>query len=209
MQHDSRTRSPHLLPKASLLDYTLPDTWDASTPEELHTASYGVWLKELSMKPQWADCRTKTIFVSSVAKVPLQDIVWEAEELPPDCFGSVIFARRLKEGKVTRRVWVHFVGNLPMRAAIWLALWHSMAPVLFVEGQGWNGSVIPAMGESSKIDLLNPTEVTKALKGLHFEATLKGSPSNKLWLQTYGFNPISQFKRLFEAKQLSPVREPQ
>lgn len=208
MASPNRTRSPHLLPKDSLLDYTLPDTWDASTPEELHTASYGVWLKVLTMKPQWATCRTKTIFVSPTAKVPLADIVWEADELPSDCFGSAIFARKLKDGKVIRRVYAHFVGNLSMRAAIWLALRHSMAPVLFVEGPGWSGSVIPAMGESSKIDLLNPTEVTKALKGLHFEANLGGSASNKLWLQSYGYNPISQFKRLFEAKQLSPVREP-
>jgi hypothetical protein len=207
MQQDSRTRSPHLLPRASLLDYTLQDTWDASTPEELHTASYGVWLKELTTKPQWTACRTKTIFVSPVAKVPLADLVWEAEELPQDCFGSAIFARKLKDGKVTRRVYAHFVGNLPMRAAIWLALRYSMAPVLFVEGPGWEGSVIPAMGESSGFNMLNPTDVTKALKGLHFEASLRGSSSNKLWLQSYGFNPISQFKRLFEAKLL--VREPQ
>jgi hypothetical protein len=86
--------------------------------------------------------------------------------------------------------------NLTLAAATILTLTHSPRDVIHIPGPGWRGWVIPAMGPSRRIDLLNPYDVSEAMGGYIFELGIR-PPSEAL---DYGFNPIPEFKRLRELR---------
>jgi hypothetical protein len=190
----SRARRPHLYPQGCLLDYGILDVLDATNPDELHVASYGAWLGEMFLTPSWGASISKTLLVTVQDLKPLlTQLLWP--EKPPKLQSSC-YARQLRDQKVVQRGTVLMLGDLPQRAAIQLSLQGVLAPVIYAEGVGaWRGTVIPALGPSFEVDLLNPRDVSRALKGFQFEYILPPGTSAP---GTYGWNAIPEFKRLFE-----------
>lgn len=197
---DHRTRSPHLVRQDDPLAYTWADTWDASTPEELHIASYGAWIGGFSRNPQWALARTKTLFLTQARRPDVETLIWQVARLPEPFVLGTAYARRLDEGKVVRRAWAHIALDLSQEAAIMLSM-QTLGPTIFLTNPGWEATVFPAVGPSSKIDLRNALEVSALYGGLLLELLPPNKSAWEVWLQTYGFNPIPEFKRLFELKQ--------
>lgn len=194
--HTQRSRRPRLFPQGCLLDYTIRDVLDASTPEELHVASYGAWLGELLPTPSWGSSVSKTLVVAGRDALPLDQLLWPA---PVPVLHSMVYARRLEDSRVISRSWVHLVGDLPQHTAIQLSMQAGiLSPVLFAEGPGaWKAMAIPTLGPTFTVDLLSPGAVLRALKGYHMEYTI---PEHLRDLpRTYGWNPIAEFRRLFEA----------
>ena len=191
----SRARRPRLFPQGCLLDYDIRDVLDASTPEELHTASYGTWLGELFLTPAWGASASKTLVIAGRDALPLDQLLWPA---PVPQRHSVIYARRLEEGRVISRSWAHLVGDLSQRTAIQLSMQAGiLSPVLFAEGVGaWKGIGIPALEPIFNVDLLSPGAILRALKGYHMEYVVPEHLREAI--QPYGWNPIAEFRRRFE-----------
>lgn len=202
MDQDQRVRHPHLIAQANPLDYTWADTWDASTPDELHAASYGAWLGGFSRSPRWAATTTRTIFLSPARRPDVENMVWQVAKLPdPFTMGSC-YARKLQEGKVTKRAWLHMALDLPIQAAIFLSFQHTLGPVIFLsKPDSWEGLVLPAVGPSSSVNVLDARAVSQVLNDFLVELLPHPKAPWEVWLQTYGFNPIPEFKRLFELRQ--------
>ena len=192
-----RQRRPHLLRNGCLLDYTYLDVLDASTPEELHIASYGCWLAQAYQTPGCDPGRPKTILVTTKPMADIREEINQAlfpertdpEEVP------WIFARIMSVGgRVTRRARALILQDLPTTTAIYLSMQGAVAPVLHADTvHGWNGWAFPVMGPSFRVNLLNPMEVANALGGYLMEL----QPPRAI-IDEYGFNPIPEFKRLFE-----------
>lgn len=198
---ETRVRSPHLVRQEDPLAYTWADTWDASTPEELHTACYGAWVGGFSRNPQWAAAQTKTLFLTKARYPDLETLVWQVARVPSPLVLGTAFARRLEERRVVRRAWAHIALDLPQSAAIMLSM-KTLGPTIFLDGPGWGATVFPALGPSSSIDLRNAEAVSQLYGGLLLEILPLSKPAWQVWLDSYGFNPIPEFKRLFELTQL-------
>ena len=198
---ESRVRRPHLVRQDSPFAYTWADIWDASTPEELHAASYGAWLGGMSRHPSWAETTTRTLFLTADRSPDVETMVWWVARVPKPLKLCTCYARALGEGKVIRRSWAHVALDLPEEAAIMLA-YHTLGPTIF-----WSGGleqtarVYPALGPSTFVDLRDPHAVSTIFGGRLFETLPAPTSAWEVWLQTYGFNPIPEFKRLFEVKQ--------
>lgn len=198
---ESRVRRPHLVRLEDPFAYTWADIWDASNPEELHTASYGAWLGAMSRHPSWAETTTRTMFVTPDRSPDVETMVWKVSRVPKPLKSCTCYARTLGEGKVIRRSWAHVALDLPEEAAIMLA-YHTLGPTIF-----WSGGleqtarVYPALGPSTLVDLRDPHAVSTIFGGRLFETLPAPTSAWEVWLQSYGFNPIPEFKRLFEVKR--------
>lgn len=189
-----RSCRPHLHPQGCLLDYTIRDVLDATTPEELHIASYGCWLGELFKSPAWGTCLSKTLLATTREDLDLGPRLWPSKAPK---LQARAYARILQDQRVVQRAQALLIGDLPLRVAINLSLEGACSPVLFADGVGaWRAIGIPALGPTFNVDLLNPMEVSRALRNYLFEYRIP--PATDVTPATYGWNPIPEFKRLFE-----------
>jgi hypothetical protein len=200
-QHRARLRK-----RDNPLEYTFEDTWDAATAEELHEASYGVWLRGLLMDPRWGKPTSKTFFLSPLAAPQIEDLIWSSGKVPPGFFSGTIFARQLRGNRVIRRAYLHLFLNLTEHNAITLCYQQALAPIIWIPGPGWEGMGIPPTGPSFPVDTLNAEHMAHVLGGIYLEANLRNRPPLRLWLNSYGYNKIPEFPRLFESKKVQIPR---
>ena len=192
-----RSRRPRLFPQGCLLDYDVQDVLDATTPEELHTASFGTWLGELFLTPTWGISVSKTLVIAGRDALPLEQLLWP-EPIPT--LHSMIYARKLQDGRVISRSWAHLIGDLPQRTAIQISMQPGvLSPVVFAEGVGaWEALGIPTLGPTFDVDFLSPGAISRALKGYQLEYVIPERLRDLV--TTYGWNPIAEFKRRFEVE---------
>lgn len=194
-----RTRSPHLIPRvADPLGYTYPDTGDASTPEELHVASWGMWLRSL----RHSISGSLTIF-TPVPGALAQDLVQKVSPLgqdPPRLLPSSLLVRKIREGRVARvgRLWA--VVGLSDLAAFRITYEATAAPILWSPDGSRYAQALGPLGQGVSVDLWDPLAVTSVLGDYYAEREIPIRPSLWLWLTKYGFNPIAEFRRSFERR---------
>ena len=186
--------APHLRPRVDPLAYTHPDTWDASTPEELHVASWGIWMREVLARRQGF-----TLLLTTPATPSVGDLLWMVT--PPGTSpvpAHSLFIRRLQGRRIQRGV-LHAATCLQEEAVYRLAYQPVPAPVVWSPSGSWDARVIPPMGPSRRVDLRDALAVTEVLGGGYYaEASLRDRPALRVWRAHYGYNPIAEFRRLFE-----------
>lgn len=196
--------------KASVLDYEFTDVLDASTPEELHTASYGFLLRRMMEKSWWREVSTKTLLVSPIGNFPIEEMIWKVEKMPENVHRRTLLGRTISpEGVVVRKTFIHFISNLSMASAAYLSVTHSPAPVIWCEGRdNWKGIALPSTGSSYDVDLLDPDKIASVLRDSLLEVASPGKDSDLAGvIRSYGFNRIPAFKRSFEVARLVPKDE--
>ena len=194
-----RTRNPFLHAKSGVGSYVFEDVLDACTPQELSTASWNLFLQRVLQNEAWAKCTSRVFFVCPQQVDSPEELI---HGLPPGSPCARIFARKLSEGRVNRRGWGYLIGNVDHRAAFALPLILSRGTALYLDAPGFLAKVIPATGPSSKLNLLSTNAVTTCL-GFEFE--IEATENDHLGAAVYGFNPIPQFRRLFELRQEPPI----
>ena len=188
----TRTRSPFLRVRPPHEGYQVEDLLDACTPCELSTASWGLALQTVHADPAWDQLSTKVLFVSRRRAERLDELV---PDLPKDLPFIRFTARKLVEGAVARTSWAYLVGGMPIAAACALPFTMAVAPVLIGVAYGWRGWAIPAFGPSTPVDLESVHEVVAAVG---HELELEVPDESRAIIEAYGFNPIPQFRRIFE-----------
>lgn len=194
----SRSLAPHLVPREDPLGYIHPDTWDASTPGELHEASWGIWMRGLRQSGATGGF---TLILSTVS-ASVDDMLWMAT---PRGFtpgvASSIFVRRIQG----QRIWygkIHAVYGLTEGSANLLAQQPQIAPVIWSPGGcGWAMAFPPGGATPYCADAHSASGVSEVLGGGYFtEVFFKDRPSLRVWRDHYGYNPIAEFRRLFERR---------
>lgn len=187
---NQRTLSPFLRPGIGLGAYRFEDTLDACTPRELTIASWNLILQQVLVDPAWAECRSRSLFVSH-RRQDANNFFTGRRHYP----WVRLFARKIAGGVVTSEMWAYMVGGLSEATAFAIPLVASPGPVLYTASPGWRGVAVPALGRTSDVNLLVGHEVADALD-CEFEA--EADPSERGIVEVYGFNMIPQFRRLFE-----------